>query len=200
MRGLVFEPVAVDRGISRVRVEMRRFDDPDLGPGRQLRRGDIMPSARHYRRCARSARRQCRPRSARPSQARGRCRKRRPSAVPRWNCPSPSPGRGSRGTPGVGRVRSGLIGAQVCPPLSVRQIRWLAKNSACSRLLQVSGRVQVRAVIVGEGERRIDTADLTRLEVEPVDTAAIDDVRIERIGRDFVAFAAGGDSRGTQSC
>src|SRR5205085_11330711 len=42
-RSLVVDAVTIDRGISCVRIEVRRLDDPDLRPGLNLRRSDIRP-------------------------------------------------------------------------------------------------------------------------------------------------------------
>ena len=60
-------------------------------------------------------------------------------------------------------------------------------------LAEGQGQGPLAAILAGKGERRIKASGLAGLEVEAFDPAAVDDVRIVRIGRDLVAFAAGGD-------
>ncbi len=64
---------------------------------------------------------------------------------------------------------------------------------AARRGENTSGSVQVPRHESGQGQRGIDIAHLLRAQIELVDTPAKDDVRIVRIGRDVVAFAAGRD-------
>ena len=49
------------------------------------------------------------------------------------------------------------------------------------------------AMVVGIGQGGIDVARLARAQVEAIDAAAVEDVRIGGIGRDVVALAAGGN-------
>ena len=135
-----------------------------------------------------------------PHLATYRCRRPRRAADPCSRVSFAVGGSSVGGTPGRARVRSGLIGVQVWPPSLVRKMPLVAEIKRVIALPHVSGSVHSPRYSPGKASVGSTLARLARLEVEPVDPAAVDDIRIVGVGRDFVAFTAGGDLMEIASC
>ena len=86
------------------------------------------------------------------------------------------------------RVRSGLICFQLIPPSIVFQ-RVLARRRACgSTCEKTTGAVRTEAEIGRPHRRRRDVLDLAGAPVEARHLAAVDDVGVERVGRDVAVL------------